>query len=79
MTNKFAYNFTPENNGGESIYFTCTYEEIGLPSEEISLNSYCSCASFNTSGVFTSDNFFKLAIELQKFEIEQQLKSTSKD
>lgn len=71
MTNTFSFNLNPDKNGGESILFTYTYED----SEEISLNSYGSRASISTRGVFTSDNLFKLAKALQRFEMEQDLKS----
>ncbi len=66
---RLCVNLTPENNGGESIYLTLTAEEIGCITEELSLQSYGSSASFNTTGVFTSENLFKLAREVLKFEL----------
>ena len=66
---KLCVNLTPENNGGESVYLTFTAEEIGCICEELSLQSYGSSASFNTFGVFTSENLFKLAREVLKFEL----------
>ena len=73
MTNTFTYNLSSDKNGGECILLTCTYEE-GIMNEELALHSYSSCAIFNTSGVFTSENMFKLAKKLQEFEVIQQLK-----
>lgn len=69
----FSYNLTPKHNGGESLILTCKYED-GMPmKEELTLMSYGSSATIETSGVFTSDNLFKLAKELQRFELTQEL------
>lgn len=73
MTNTFIHNLSADKNGGECILLTCTYEE-GIMNEELALHSYSSCAIFNTFGVFTSENMFKLAKKLQEFEVIQQLK-----
>ena len=78
MTGTFCYNFTPEQNGGESLLFSCKYEEIGMPIEEITLCSYGSSATITTCGVLTSENLFKLAKELQRFELKQELKNESR-
>ena len=72
----FTFNLSPDKNGGECILLTCTYED-GIMNEELALHSYSSCAIFNTSGVFTSENMFKLAKKLQEFEVIQQLKSSN--
>jgi hypothetical protein len=73
MSNTFIFNLTPDKNGGESILLTCTYED-GYMNGELALHSYGSCAIISTSDIFTSENMFKLAKELQKFELTQQLK-----
>lgn len=75
MGNTFFFNFSPNKNGGETILFTCTYEEIGLPTEEITLESYGSRVTFTTAGIFTSKNLFQLAKELQRFELKQEMKN----
>ena len=74
MTNTFLFKLSPDKNGGESIILTCSYED-GYMSGELTLNSYGSCATISTCDVFTSENMFKLAKELQRFELEQNLKS----
>ena len=78
MTDKFSYNLTPDKNGGESLIFSCKYEDIGMPIEEITLISYGSSATITTCGVLTSENLFKLAKELQRFELKQELKDESR-
>ena len=74
MTNTFLFNLSPDKNGGESILLTCSYEN-GYMNGELALHSYGSCATISTCDVFTSENMFKLAKELQRFELEQNLKS----
>jgi hypothetical protein len=66
---KLCVNLTPENNGGESVYLTLTVVDPDCISEELSLQSYGSSASFDTFGVFTSEKLFKLAREVLQFEL----------
>jgi hypothetical protein len=74
---RLCVNLTPENNDGESFFLTLTTDEYGSILEELSLNSYGSCASFNTMGVFTSKKLFKLAESVLKFELSLQEPETN--
>lgn len=74
MTNTFVFNLSPDKNGGESILLTCSCEN-GYMNGQLTLNSYGSCATISVCDVFTSENMFKLAKALQRFELEQNLKS----
>ena len=74
ISNTLFFNLTPDKNGGESITLSIT-QENGYTTEKLELNSYGSCATISTFGVFTSENMFKLAKELQVFELNQKLKS----
>jgi hypothetical protein len=79
MASKFSYNFTPENNGGESLTFNSEYEyngdEFVQVYEQLTLNSYASGVNITTYGVFTSENMFKFAKALLEFELTQKIQS----
>ena len=78
MKETFSFNLTPHLNGGESLYFHAKYDENGiLVSEGVELNSYGSCSTISSLEAFNSDNLFKLAQELKKFELKQELKRES--
>jgi hypothetical protein len=72
MRKIFSFNLTPTVNGGESIIYSCNYQDEH-PVTEITLNSYSSISVITTYETITSDTLFKLAKELQKFEWEQGL------
>ncbi len=69
---KRLFNLTPGSAGGESIFLSLKKSDDGSISEEFCMNSYGNTASFNTSGVFTSENLFRLAKEVLEFELQNQ-------
>ncbi len=63
MTNKFIYNFTPENNGGE-----CVTLEIDEITQKLSLQSYANiCELTFCSSVFTLEKLKDLTNKLEEY------------
>lgn len=71
------FNFTPNANGGESVYVTTTFFDNGevYYTQELTLMSYCNCATFHLQGSpLTPEMLRKFADEL-----EQKLKTVKEN
>ncbi len=84
VVHRFVYVFNEDDNGGESLVLVVNYEDNGdseaISSQELTLNSYCNCATFNLIGAqFTSDALRLLADELDKNQNLANLKIKNKD
>ena len=77
LTHTFTFN--PDDNGGESIFLQTTFHDANegkfpndvepFVTQELTMNSYGSCATFSVSGIFTPTQLRKLADELDRSEL----------
>jgi hypothetical protein len=76
VVKKHVFNFSPKENGGESLILSTNLIANGDPgvffyNQEFILYSYCNCASINLYSIsITPDKLRKLADELELAEKE---------
>ena len=77
LTHTFVFN--PEDNGGESLILHTTFHDANegkfpnnvepFVTQEFSMNSYGSCATFSMSQPFTPETLRDLADQLERAEL----------